>query len=149
MLFLRTIRVSFQRHNLVSAILFLVPKTKHILTVIILPVTKANMWELSLEMTLMSKLWIWKRYIISFFHTSAKRVFDRGYFYYFSPVSEPRHIKSRQKMISFWPRVLLEARNSFLPRFCRESRTYTISFCFDSAENRDHILLFFATVMPP
>ena len=41
--------------------------------------------------------------------TSAERVFDSDYFCYFASVSEPSHIRPRQKRVSFWPRVLLKA----------------------------------------
>jgi len=52
-------------------------------------------------------------------NTSTERPFDSGYFSYSAPVSGPKHIGTRPKEDSLWPRLPTEA---IKPLFCLGSR---------------------------
>jgi len=80
----------------------------------------------------------------------VQKKFDSGYFYYSTLIPKPRHIRPRQKMVSFLSRLLLEAKNHifvsvlqrtnviyclFLPQFYIEPRSYIVSFCYHNANH--------------
>lgn len=62
-------------------------------------------------------------------HTSAVRVFGRGSFQYFAPVTKPRHIGARQKGVAFG---LMCQPKQKTPPFCHGSiqlKLYSTLFC--------------------
>ena len=67
---------------------------------------------------------------------SARRVFGHSYCYYSAPVLESRHIRPRSKMVSFWSRVLPEAKHPFYASVLLRTEAVSLYYCLVLMEPR-------------